>query len=120
MNKKYIIFAIIVIIAIMLVAGMSLNIFNKQTNTTNSTNANNTTINITHIGNNTDEQSSGSNNNDNGRYVAIRDEEYLGDEVVYRDTYTGRVYYHGQEMDYASLAEEYNQAHGYGSSEESY
>ncbi|WP_407381063.1 hypothetical protein [Methanobrevibacter sp.] len=116
MNKKYVLILVIVAIigVILLIYGMNSNVDKQINNDTNIT-SNNVTINVTHIGNNSDESSSndGGQSSD-GRYREVRDEEYLGDAVVYEDTYTGKYYYQGQEMDYASLADEYNREHGVG------
>ena len=121
MDKKYlisIILLVIVVIAILLIAGMNLGNFNKQTNnTTNITNntTNNNTINVTHLENNTDGKSSnGNSKDDSSRYREVRDKEYLGDEVVYEDTATGKYYYKGQEMNYEKLADDYNREHKVG------
>ena len=111
MNKKYIIclIAIIVICVVILVVGMNMADSNRKVdnNTTNITITNNTT-NVTPVENNTVKKQS------NNRYEEIRDEEYLGDEVVYKDTYTGKYYYQGQEMNYEKLADDYNREHKVG------
>ena len=82
-----IILVVIVVIAILLIAGMNLGNFNKQTNnTTNITNntTNNNTINVTHLENNTDGKSSnGNSKDDSSRYREVRDKEYLGDDYLY-------------------------------------
>ena len=103
MDKKYLMtiyFVVIVVIAILLIAGMNLGNFNKQTNnTTNITNntTNNNTINVTHLKNNNDSKSfNGNIKDDSSRYREVRDKEYLGDEVVYEDTATGKYYYNGK------------------------
>ena len=116
MDKKYLISIIIIVIlliAIISILGMNLSDLNKQSNTTaNTTNntTNNESINVTHLENNTDSKSSDSNG-DSSRYREVRDQEYLGDEVVYEDTATGKYYYHGQEMNYEKLADDYNREH---------
>lgn len=120
MDKKYviIILAIILVVGvIILIAGINQINFDKKinNNTTNNTTSNHT-INVTHIANNSDE-SSGSDEQSSSSgsgYREIRDKEYLGDTVVYEDTRTGKHYYQGQEMDYASLADKYNREHGVG------
>ena len=122
MNKKYLIglLVLIVIVAVIVVVGMNSidsnkNVNNATNNTTNNTKTN-VTVNATHIGNNTDngESSSQSSNAGENRYREVRDPEYLGDNVIYQDTYTGKYYSQGQEMDYASLADQYNREHGVG------
>ena len=120
MDKKYLISIIIIVILLIIViisiAGMNLGDFNKQTNSTiNTTNntTNNDSINVTHLENNTDSKSSNSNG-DSSRYREVRDQEYLGDEVVYEDTATGKYYYHGQKMNYEKLADDYNREHHVG------
>ena len=121
MSKKYLIPIILIVIAaiaLILIVGMNLSDLNKQTNTTtNITNntTNNDAINVTHFDNNTDSKSSDSNSNgDSSRYREVRDQEYLGDEVVYEDTGTGKYYYQGQEMNYEKLADDYNREHHVG------
>lgn len=120
MDKKYviIILAIILVVGvIILIAGINQGNFDKKinNNTTNNTTSNNT-VNVTHISNNSDESSGsdGQSSSSGSGYREIRDKEYLGDAVVYEDTRTGKHYYQGQEMDYASLADEYNREHGVG------
>lgn len=115
MNKKYLIATIIVlivVITVILIAGMNLGNFNKQTNNTTNTTKKNT-INVTHMDNNTDGKSSKSSD-DSSRYREVKDKEYLGDQVVYEDTATGKYYYQGQEMNYEKLADDYNREHKVG------
>ena len=115
MDKKYPIVIIIAAIALIAIIGINFsNNFNKETNTTVNNTTNNNTINVTHIENNTDSNSNDNANSESSRYEEIRDPEYLGDEVVYKDTATGKYYYNGQEMNYEKLADDYNREHQVG------